>query len=309
MGIGMGQHLGHIPPLFVLFAAALILLPQLLRTRRRELLATAAILLAALALTLALKVTTPTPQPLTQVQRGRQVYIAEGCINCHSQYIRPNTPDVLLWGPAQPLAELRAEHPPLIGNRRQGPDLSNVALRRSPLWLRAHLYRPLPDLSHDSIMPSFAYLFRAQPGTESTGRRSPRLPRNPPPHPRGRRPAPPRRARLAPQPHPLRHRPHGAALFTEECATCHAPTGLTRTQWRTAFHHLPTNLSTGPYYDLTPSTTPLQLAQIIKFGIPATDMPGHEYLSDADIASLTLYLQQILPHPLTATNTPHGDTR
>ena len=159
MGIGMGQHLGHIPPLFVLFAAALILLPTLLQTRRRELLATTAVVFFAASAWAIQKSLTPTPAPLTQVQRGRQVYIAEGCINCHSQYIRPNTPDVPLWGPVQTLSALRAQHPPLIGNRRQGPDLSNVALRRSPLWLRAHQIDPR-TLSPHSIMPSYAYLFR-----------------------------------------------------------------------------------------------------------------------------------------------------
>ncbi len=166
-------------------------------------------------------------------------------------------------------------------------------------------------------MPSFAPLFRAQPqqgtDTPATPTRGDDLiayletlhPTDP------AAAAQHRAAELAwrPAPTPAATPSHGAALFANECATCHAPTGATRTQWRASFHHLPTNLSTGPYYDLTPSTTPLQLAQIIKFGIPATDMPGHEYLSDADIASLTLYLQQILPHPLTTTNNPHGDTR
>jgi len=168
MGIGMGQNLGHIPPLFVLAAATLILLPQLLQTRRRELLATTALLLIAACAWATQNSLTPTPQPLTQIQRGRQVYIAEGCINCHSQYIRPNTPDVLLWGPVQTLADLRAQRPPLIGNRRQGPDLSNVALRRSPRWLRAHQINPAA-LSHNSIMPPYSYLFREPDGTTTRG--------------------------------------------------------------------------------------------------------------------------------------------
>jgi cbb3-type cytochrome oxidase cytochrome c subunit len=306
MGIGMGQHLGHIPPLFVLAAAALILTPQLLQTRRRELLATATILLAAACAWVTQRALTPTPAPLTQVERGRQVYIAEGCINCHSQYVRPNTPDVLLWGPIQTLADLSAQRPPLIGNRRQGPDLSEVALRRSPLWLRAHFYSP-SQLSHGSIMPSFAPLFRGQ-----NQRGDDLLAYLETLHPDPTAAAQHRLAELSWQPDfTAATASHGQQLYTQECATCHDRAGATRTAWRTSFHHLPTLLSTGPYLDLPASATPAQrqtqLAQIIKFGIPNTDMPGHEYLSDADIASLTLYLHQTLAQPLTTA--PHGDTR
>ncbi len=96
---------------------------------------------------------------LTPVERGRRVYIAEGCINCHSQYVRPNTADVPMWGPVTSLEEIRREQPPLIGNRRQGPDLSQVGARRSPLWLRIHFMNPR-DVSYDSIMPRYDYLFR-----------------------------------------------------------------------------------------------------------------------------------------------------
>jgi len=305
MGIGMGQHLGHIPPLFVLFAAALILTPMLLRTRHRELFATTAILFIAASAWATQEALMPTPTPLTQVERGRQVYIAEGCINCHSQYVRPDTADVLMWGPVQPLADLRSERPPLIGNRRQGPDLSNVAMRRSPLWLRAHFYEP-SQISHGSIMPTFAALFRGQSqrGDDliaylETRRPTPALA------------AQQRAAELAWQPDFANaSAAHGQRLYDQECATCHNSNGSTRTLWRTSFHRLPTNLSTGPYFDLTPSSTPAQLAQIIKFGIPATDMSGHEYLSDAEVASLTLYLQQIInqPHPTTL-DASNGDTR
>jgi cytochrome c oxidase cbb3-type subunit 2 len=302
MGIGMGQHLGHIPPLFVLAGASLILLPQLLQTRRRELLATATVLLAAACAWATQRA--PTPAALTQVERGRQVYIAEGCINCHSQYVRPNTPDVLPWGPVQTLADLRAQRPPLIGNRRQGPDLSEVATRRSPLWLRAHFYAPA-QLSHGSIMPTFAPLFRAGQGST---RGDDLLAYLETLHPTPTAAAQHRLAELTWQPDfTAANLSHGAQLFANECATCHTANGATRTQWRTSFHHLPTLLSTGPTLDISSSTTQAQLAQIIKFGIPHTDMPGHEYLSDADIASLTLYVQQTLAQPQpTAT---HGDTR
>jgi cytochrome c oxidase cbb3-type subunit 2 len=164
MGIGMGQHLGQVPVLFVLLASALVLGPRLvglLRLRGREVATTVTVLVAAFSVHRAILASRPKQPVLTQVERGRQVYISEGCINCHSQYVRPNTSDVLIWGHVQTIDELRLERPPLIGNRRQGPDLSEVGSRRSPLWLKAHLYNP-QDVSHASFMPSYAYLFKNQ---------------------------------------------------------------------------------------------------------------------------------------------------
>jgi cytochrome c oxidase cbb3-type subunit 2 len=315
MGIGMGQHLGHIPPLFVLFAAALILTPELLQTRRRELLATAATLLVAAAAYATQKSLAAAPTPLTQIERGRQVYIAEGCINCHSQYVRPNTPDVLLWGPAQTLADLRAQRPPLLGNRRQGPDLAEVATRRSPLWLRAHFYEP-SQISHGSIMPTFAPLFRTPPGTESRGDdliAYLETLRTHDPDQDLDRLLTQRSWQLSPAAYAAASSSHGEQLFNQECTTCHTAYGATRNQWRTSFHRLPPILTQGPLLDIPSHPGDPQrdrLAQIIKFGIPTTDMAGHEYLSDADVASLTLYLQQTIAQPQpTATNTNHGDTR
>jgi cytochrome c oxidase cbb3-type subunit 2 len=93
-----------------------------------------------------------------QIDAGRRVYLAEGCIHCHSQYVRPASADTEYWGPAHPLAELLAQTPPLFGNRRQGPDLLNVGRRRPRDWNRQHLIAPR-SLSPGSRMPSYAYLF------------------------------------------------------------------------------------------------------------------------------------------------------
>jgi len=81
-----------------------ILVPWLfnfLLQRKRELALTVAMLLAAFYLDripLAARVS----PPLSQVERGRRVYISEGCINCHTQFVRPNSPDVLMWGRLSP---------------------------------------------------------------------------------------------------------------------------------------------------------------------------------------------------------------
>ncbi len=93
------------------------------------------------------------------IRRGREVYIAEGCIHCHSQYVRPGTIDEERWGPAKPLPELERQRPPLFGNRRQGPDLQNVGDRRTPDWIRRQLQKPR-DVIPGSRMPAYARLFR-----------------------------------------------------------------------------------------------------------------------------------------------------
>ncbi len=54
------------------------------------------------------------------VRRGREVYIAEGCIHCHSQYVRPDTDDGVWWGPVRPLQELERQHPPLFRKPEAG---------------------------------------------------------------------------------------------------------------------------------------------------------------------------------------------
>jgi hypothetical protein len=94
--------------------------------------------------------------------RGRRVYIAEGCINCHSQYVRPGTRDEALWGPHRAIDRQR-ERPPLIGLRRQGPDLSNVGRRLGHAALERQLIAPRSVAAHSS-MPSYTHLFA--PGDE-----------------------------------------------------------------------------------------------------------------------------------------------
>lgn len=92
------------------------------------------------------------------VEAGRAVYIAEGCIHCHSQYVRPVGLDDELWGPVTSPEAALGQAPVLIGNRRQGPDLANVGLRRSTDWNRRHLIDPR-SVSPGSRMPTYPHLF------------------------------------------------------------------------------------------------------------------------------------------------------
>jgi mono/diheme cytochrome c family protein len=305
MGIGMGQNLGRVPVGFVVLACALVLGPQLIelvRRRAREVATMATVLFAALCVHGAILTFRSPERTPTQIARGRQVYISEGCINCHSQYVRPNTPDVLMWGPVQTIDELRLEHPPLIGNRRQGPDLSGVGIRRSSLWLKAHFYDP-HEVNHASFMPSYAYLF-AGPGSrgddlvaylnslKGTGTEQ---------HLRSEQTWRPSAASVV-----AASPSAGAQLFKEYCATCHAPDGRTRQSWQTSFKRLPANLTTGSWLHLPASDSAeereTRLARIVKFGIPETDMSGHEYLSDQDVSSLALWLRQSIVWPSQSTN-------
>ena len=291
LGIGMAQNLGYVPLGFVAAGGAVILTPDVLRIidrRRREFAVTAAILLAAFCMHRAVTRLRGSQPPLSRVELGRQVYISEGCINCHSQYVRPNTPDVLLWGPVQTVEELRRNHPPLIGNRRQGPDLSEVGSRRSPLWLKAHLFQPW-EVSHGSFMPSYAYLFKNNRGDDLTAYLSSLQGTGIAQHLAAENAWRPSSGAVE-----KANAADGARLFHLYCSTCHDANGSTRYTWAKSFRRLPPDLATGPFLDLPVSGSAAQLedrlAQIAKFGIYGTDMPGHEYLSDKDIASIRLWL-------------------
>ncbi len=291
MGIGMGQHLGHVPVAFVAAASAVVLSPQLLRLlyeRKREAILAAAVMVVALAADR--MVPTVNGSHATRVERGRQVYISEGCIHCHSQYVRPNSNDVLMWGPVNPVSNLRTQEPPLIGNRRQGPDLSAVGARRSAFWLKAHFYNPA-EVSGASIMPSYAFLFRDERGDDLVayleslhgGERS---------HQRALEASwRPSSTAVA-----MANARVGEQLYWRDCATCHEDNGATRHAWQAEFKRVPPNLAKGYLLHVSQSATSEQrfiaFAQITKFGIIGTDMPGHEYLSDREIASLSLWLEQ-----------------
>ena len=155
LGIGMAQNLTVIPvgPLAAVGAilVGIVLARSWIGWRKNACLFCALVLLA---------VGWPQNDLSAQdaVEAGRKVYIAEGCIHCHSQYVRPDTNDEILWGPARSLAEALAQMPPLLGNRRQGPDLQNVGLRRLREWNQQHLMAPR-TLSPGSRMPSYRHLF------------------------------------------------------------------------------------------------------------------------------------------------------
>ncbi len=101
--------------------------------------------------------------PVEAPKAGEEVYIANGCINCHSQQIRPGHAGGDIgrgWGPRQTVArDYLYDHPLLTGTMRMGPDLSNISTRANEQYLYLSLYNPAIDVP-STIMPSFEFLFK-----------------------------------------------------------------------------------------------------------------------------------------------------
>ncbi|WP_371929849.1 cytochrome-c oxidase, cbb3-type subunit II [Uliginosibacterium sp. 31-16] len=90
---------------------------------------------------------------------GRDIYIREGCYNCHSQMIRPFRAETERYGHYSVAGESVYDHPFQWGSKRTGPDLARVGGRYSDVWHRAHLLNPR-DVVPESNMPAFAWLDR-----------------------------------------------------------------------------------------------------------------------------------------------------
>ena len=101
-------------------------------------------------------------KPYTALQlAGRDVYIREGCYNCHSQMIRPFQAETLRYGPYSRAGESVYDHPFQWGSKRTGPDLARVGGRYSDEWHRIHLINPR-DVVPESIMPAYPWLEKDQ---------------------------------------------------------------------------------------------------------------------------------------------------
>jgi cytochrome c oxidase cbb3-type subunit II len=90
---------------------------------------------------------------------GRDIYIREGCYNCHSQMIRPFRAETERYGPYSVAGEFVYDHPFQWGSKRTGPDLARVGARYSDEWHRVHLNNPR-DVVPESNMPGYPWLAR-----------------------------------------------------------------------------------------------------------------------------------------------------
>jgi cytochrome c oxidase cbb3-type subunit II len=97
-------------------------------------------------------------KPYTALQlAGRDVYVREGCYNCHSQMIRPFRSETLRYGTFSKAGEFVYDHPFQWGSKRTGPDLQRVGGKYSDEWHRIHLLNPR-DLVPESNMPAYVWL-------------------------------------------------------------------------------------------------------------------------------------------------------
>ena len=97
-------------------------------------------------------------KPYTALQlSGRDIYIREGCVSCHSQMIRPFRTETERYGHYSVAGEFVYDRPFLWGSKRTGPDLARVGGRYSDDWHRIHLANPR-DVVPESIMPGYPWL-------------------------------------------------------------------------------------------------------------------------------------------------------
>ena len=100
------------------------------------------------------------PYPALQLY-GRDIYLREGCYNCHSQMIRPFRAETLRYGHYSVAGEFVYDHPFQWGSKRTGPDLHRVGGKYSDEWHRLHLNNPR-DVVPESNMPAYPWLEKNQ---------------------------------------------------------------------------------------------------------------------------------------------------
>src|SRR5690625_4172556 len=110
-------------------------------------------------------------KPYTPLElEGRDLYIREGCVSCHSQMIRPFRSEIERYGEYSKSGEFVYDHPFLWGSKRTGPDLHRVGGKYSDSWHFNHMYDP-QSTSPGSIMPSYRWLISSELDKSKTERK------------------------------------------------------------------------------------------------------------------------------------------
>jgi cytochrome c oxidase cbb3-type subunit I/II len=106
--------------------------------------------------------------PYTPLElEGRDIYIREGCVSCHSQMVRPFRSEVVRYGPYSRAGEFVYDHPFLWGSKRTGPDLLRLGGKYADSWHLNHMYDP-QSTSPGSIMPAYPWLLFNELDTKRT---------------------------------------------------------------------------------------------------------------------------------------------
>lgn len=101
---------------------------------------------------------------------GRDIYVREGCYNCHSQMIRPFRAETERYGPYSVAGEFVYDRPFQWGSKRTGPDLARVGGRYSDEWHKVHMNNPR-DVVPESIMPAYPWLEKTALNPEKVTRK------------------------------------------------------------------------------------------------------------------------------------------
>ncbi len=110
----------------------------------------------------------PTVKPYTPLElEGRDIYVREGCYNCHSQMIRTLPEEILRYGDSTKAGETIYDHPFQFGSKRTGPDLQRVGGKYPHLWHFRHMMDPR-STSPGSIMPAYPWLYKDSLNTTQT---------------------------------------------------------------------------------------------------------------------------------------------
>ncbi len=110
-------------------------------------------------------------RPYTPLElHGRDIYIREGCVSCHSQMIRPFRSETERYGEYSKAGEYVYDHPFLWGSKRTGPDLHRIGRKYPDSWHYQHMLEP-QSISPGSIMPRYPWLFENSINLDNTAGR------------------------------------------------------------------------------------------------------------------------------------------
>jgi cbb3-type cytochrome c oxidase subunit I len=249
-------------------------------------------------------------------ERGRAIYGREGCLNCHSQFVRFTQDDVRRFGPATQAWEGERDFPQLWGTRRVGPDLAREHGRRPQDWQLVHLWNPRYVVA-DSIMPGYPWLFEGsalRPTSEaldlvaylnSLGRDAQVAGLGDSPSRMDRAEearmgifcdcAIPRTAGPAPMlgtdlndDEARRFRLRGSALFARHCAGCHGDAGRGDGIAADALIPRPRDFTSAHFADRA-------LSNSLWHGVRGSSMPAWNDLATNDLRALSVYVRALTP--------------